>query len=142
MIETAEGSVSGKVTSAHINTEILRKTLRFMGLDPMIGLDISQRKYLVNLVRQNKAVGSKAIATLCSEQEVTIQNFIEPFLLSEVEFIHPISKVKVTGPLSKITKDGRVPTTNAATYLKLCQAFQKDHGFFPNENLRLRDYES
>lgn len=140
MVEVAEGTARGQVTSEHITVDLLKKTLKFMGLDPIIGLDVASRKYLCTIVRENKELGCKNIASMINEQEITVQNFIEPFLVSDIEFVHPVSKVKVSGPFAKITKKGRVPTQQAMTYVRLMQKFQNEHGFFPNENLSITDY--
>jgi len=140
MVEVAEGTARGKVTSEHITVDLLKKTLKFMGLDPIIGLDIASRKYLCTIVRENKELGCKNIASMINEQEITVQNFIEPFLVSDIEFVHPVSRVKISGPFAKITKKGRVPTQQAMTYVRLMQKFQNEHGFFPNENLSITDY--
>lgn len=142
MVEVAEGTSNEKVTSSHMNTELLKKTIKYMGLDPMIGLDRTQRKYLATLVRENKTIGIKTLASMINEQEITVNNYIEPYLLTDITFSHPVSNVQIQGPLAKISHKGRVPTTNAQRYLNLCQQFQKNHGFFVNEDLRLKAYES
>ena len=141
MVEVAEGTEKGKITSSHINVDLLKKTLKFMGLDPIVGLDIASRKYVTTTVRVNKELGVKTIASMINEQEVTVQNFIEPFLVSEIEFTNPVSGVKYSGPFTRITKRGRVPTTQALAYIQLMQKFQSAHGFFQNENLSVKNQE-
>ena len=141
MVEVAEGTEKGKITSSHINVDLLKKTLKFMGLDPIVGLDIASRKYVTTTVRVNKELGVKTIASMINEQEVTVQNFIEPFLVSEIEFTNPVSGVKHSGPFTRITKRGRVPTTQALAYIQLMQKFQSAHGFFQNENLSVKNQE-
>jgi len=142
MVEVAEGTAKGNINSSHITVDLLKKTLKFMGLDPIIGLDIASRRYVSTTVRENKELGIKTIASMINEQEVTVQNFIEPFLVSEIEFINPVSGVKHSGPFTRITKKGRVPTTQALMYIQLMQKFQTSHGFFQNENLSLNSKES
>ena len=142
LVEVAEGTNNEKVTSYHIDIELLKKTIKYMGLDPLIGLDRSQRKYLTALLRENNTIGIKTLASMINEQEITVNSYIEPFLLSDISFNHPVSNVAIKGPLAKISQKGRVPTQNAKSYLNLCQQFQKNHGFFVNEDLRLKTYES
>jgi Holliday junction DNA helicase RuvB len=139
MVEVAEGTAQGKINSSHMNTELLKKTLKFMGIDPLIGLDTASRKYVATTVRLNKELGVGTIASMINEQEITVRNFIEPHLLTDLEFVHPVSGVKVTGPFSQITKKGRVPTKQALIYIQLMQKFQSGHGFFQNENLSLSE---
>ena len=133
------------VKIANLSCRVARKAymiLQNMVLDPMIGLDRTQRKYLATLVRENKTIGLKTLASMINEQEITVNNYIEPYLLTDISFSHPVSNVAIQGPLAKISQKGRVPTTNAQRYLNLCLQFQKNHGFFVNEDLRLKTYES
>jgi Holliday junction resolvasome RuvABC ATP-dependent DNA helicase subunit len=113
-----------------------------MGLDPVIGLDIASRKYITTTLRVNKELGVKTIASMINEQEVTVKNFIEPFLVSQIEFTNPVSGVKHSGPFTRISKGGRVPTKEAFIYLHLMQKFQSAQGFFQNENLSVKDQEN
>jgi Holliday junction resolvasome RuvABC ATP-dependent DNA helicase subunit len=75
---------------------------------------------------------------MINEQESTLTDMIEPFLTSEInlEFRDSEGKTKcMTGPLSKVTKKGRVATQSAYTYLKLCKQLQNNQGWFHNESL-------
>jgi Holliday junction DNA helicase RuvB len=141
LIGYAEGTNANKITSQDITIDLLVQTLKHLSIDPILGLDVASRKYIHTTVRENKEIGVHTIASMINEQEETVKYFIEPYLLSDVEFVNPISKAKVSGPLTKITKKGRVPTSSALAYLKIMQVLQSQKGFFPNENLKLREYE-
>lgn len=137
-IDVVEGENPGKLTSDMLNIDLLYKTLRLERLDPIIGLDIASRRYLVTMLANQKALGSRTIASMINEQENTLLYMIEPFLLSdiELEFIKEGSKSTYIGPFCKITDKGRRPTEGAHKYIRLCHALQKQ-GWFSNESLNI-----
>lgn len=142
LMDVAEASTSNKLTSDIFTIPLVFKALKYEKIDPLIGLDYASRKYLVALLREQNALGTKSISSYISEQESTITNMIEPFLLSEIELKyndpanHENIKVSIS-PFIRITKRGRIALTSAHTYIKLCQTLQKQ-GWFSNESLNLK----
>jgi Holliday junction DNA helicase RuvB len=136
-LETAEGTIKGKITSSHLTPELLQKTLMIMSVDPVIGFDKAQRNYIYVLVREyttsNKALGIGPLSTLCKEQKETVENYIEPVLLSDIEAHVPQTGISINGPLVKLTKHGRAATQNAVNYLKIMHQYQKQLNWFPDE---------
>jgi Holliday junction DNA helicase RuvB len=120
--------------SSDFSIEKLTKCLQSLDLDPFLGLDRLSRDYLNVLYSEKvKPIGSKSLATMCNIQEVTLINVIEPFLLSQY-ILMPINEVdNLSGPLVKMTRQGRVPTDSTEVYLKSCKKLQEEHGWFPGE---------
>ena len=82
---------------------------------------------------KSKPIGAKSLSTMCNIQEVTLVNVIEPFLLSQYIKL-PIGEDKyMSGPLVKMTRQGRIPTGSAELYLKSCKKLQEDQGWFNGE---------
>ena len=135
----AEAQTPGKVTPDMLDYKLLYKMLKYEKIDPLIGLDITSRGYLVKLLREQGPVGSKTLANHVGEQEVTVIGMIEPFLLSDIELEYKdgdrINSQK--GPFIRITQKGRVALTSAYHYIKICQSLQKD-GWFATENLNVK----
>ncbi len=140
-IEVAEGTVSGKVNSNHLTAELLQKTLMMMSIDPIIGFDKAQRNYIGVLTREytssNNALGIGPLATLCKEQKETIENYIEPVLLSDIEICVPQFNINIKGPMVKLTKKGRAATQNAVKYQKIMKQYQEQLNWFPNEDFSI-----
>jgi len=137
-MDVVEASTQDKPTSDKLTEDLLRKTLKLEQIDPIIGLDYASRKYIVTILRDREPIGSRSIASMINEQESTVQDMIEPFLLSDISLEYKVSgeSRKEVGPFAKITKKGRVATQNAYTYLKLCISLQQQ-GWFQNETLNL-----
>lgn len=133
-----EAAYPGKITSNMLSEELLYKTLRFLQIDPVVGLDSVSRKYLVTLLRDTSPIGSRSLASMTNEQESTILHTIEPFLFSDIEFEYISKDVqhKMIGPFAKITKKGRWYTENAVKYIRLCNTLKKN-GWFANESLEI-----
>jgi Holliday junction DNA helicase RuvB len=114
--------------------EKLSKCLQSLDLDPFLGLDRLSRDYLnVLYSEKSKPIGSKSLATMCNIQEVTLINVIEPFLLSQYIKM-PVSESDfISGPLVKMTRQGRVPTESTEVYLKSCKKLQEEFGWFQGE---------
>lgn len=138
-MEVIEAKTTGKIVSADLDNASLMTTLKFMGIDPILGLDKITRSYLAACIRVNKPMGAKHIGSMINQQETTILNYIEPFLLTDIEFSIESSGVSINGPFIKIGKTGRYATENAHHYIKIMQQFQKK-GWFTDENLRIKDY--
>ena len=149
--EVAEGTIKEQVRSSHLTKELLANTLKMMGIDPIIGLDRTQRHYILTLLREClphsngednmpancKGLGIVPLATIIKERRETVENYIEPVLLSELEFEVPWKGYIQKGPLVKLTKNGRMPTQNAYTYVKTLQNFKAKLNWFENENLTM-----
>ena len=133
-----EANYPGKVNSNMLTEDLLYKTLKYLQIDPIVGLDNVSRKYLVTLLRDSSPIGSKSLATMTHEQESTILHTIEPFLMSdiELEYLAKDGQKKLVGPFAKITKKGRWYTENAVKYIKLCNTL-KQNGWFANESLEI-----
>jgi Holliday junction DNA helicase RuvB len=131
-----EANYPGKIQSHMLSEELLYKTLKYLQIDPIVGLDNVSRKYLITLLRDTSPIGSKTLATMTHEQESTLLHTIEPFLLSdiELEYLTKDGTKKIVGPFAKITKKGRWYTENAVKYVKLCNTL-KQNGWFANESL-------
>lgn len=140
-VDIAEASTPGKVSKDMLNKTLLYKMLRLHQIDPIVGLDYASRKYIVNLIRESRPIGSKSLANLCQEQESTVISMIEPFLLSEInlEFVNPSTGQTsiVKSPFVRITSKGRIALEAAYKYIKLCQSLQKQ-GWFNNESLNVK----
>jgi Holliday junction resolvasome RuvABC ATP-dependent DNA helicase subunit len=139
--EVAEGTISGKVNSSHLTTELLQKTLMMMSIDPIVGFDKAQRNYIGILTREytatNKALGINPLSTMCKEQKETVENYIEPLLLSDIEVNVPRLGISINGPMIKLTKNGRAATQNAIKYQKIMQQYQQQLNWFPNEDFSI-----
>jgi len=87
-------------------------------------------------------MGLKSLATLVNEQESTVCDMIEPFLLSDIEFEFNDMKngknVEEKSPFVRITKRGRIPTPTAVNYIIVCLNMQKKYGWFKNESLNIK----
>lgn len=140
-VDIAEASTPGKVTRDILNKTLLYKMLRLHQIDPIVGLDYASRKYVVNLIREARPIGSKSLANLCQEQDSTITSMIEPFLLSEIllEYVNPSTgqTIEIKSPFVRITSKGRIALESAHKYIKLCQSLQKQ-GWFNNESLNIK----
>jgi len=122
------------VVAADLTIDVLTQTVQSLDLDPMLGLDRPFREYLSVLQgEQGKPIGVRSLSAMCNQQEITLLNAIEPFLLlPNIEL--PIDEDKViVGPLSKVTRGGRVATASTLAYLRACKNLQKNHGWFPGE---------
>jgi Holliday junction resolvasome RuvABC ATP-dependent DNA helicase subunit len=88
------------------------------------------------MLRENKPIGSRSLANMIQEQESTVVQMIEPFLLSDIELEYRdssgIPKIQM-GPFAKLTKSGRIATRESMNYIKLCKALQRQ-GWFNNES--------
>ena len=70
---------------------------------------------------------------MCHQQEVTLLNAIEPFLLlPNIELPVDDSNV-ISGSLAKVTRGGRAATPSTVAYLRACKNLQENHGWFPGE---------
>jgi Holliday junction DNA helicase RuvB len=139
LMDVAEAQTTGKVTPDMLTKPLMNKMLRYEQIDPIIGLDYASRKYIVALLRESGALGSKTIANYINEQESTVTGMIEPFLFSEIELESVDNgSIKVQkGPFVRITKKGRIASVAAYHYIKLCHSLQKQ-GWFTNESLNVK----
>ena len=135
----AEAQTPGKVTPEMLDFKLLYKMLKYEKIDPIIGLDITSRKYLVKLLREQAPVGSKTLANHVGEQEITVISTIEPFLLSDIELEYKDGdRTRIQkGPFIRITSKGRMTLEPALNYIKVCQYLQKD-GWFTTESLNVK----
>jgi len=135
-IDLVEAKNPGKIDSSMLTMEMLYKLLKLEQIDPVIGLDYASRKYIVTMLRENKPIGSRSLANMIQEQESTVVQMIEPFLLSDIELEYRdssgIPKIQM-GPFAKLTKSGRIATRESMNYIKLCKALQRQ-GWFNNES--------
>jgi Holliday junction DNA helicase RuvB len=135
LMDVAEAETTGKVTPEILTFKLMTKMLKLEKIDPVVGLDYTNRKYLKALLRENKPVGSKTLGNMINEQESTVTGMIEPFLLSDIEF--QMNDVVRKAPFIRITSKGRVALEPAVYYMNLCQRLQKD-GWFKNESLNFK----
>lgn len=120
--------------SYDFSLEKLSRCLQSLDIDPFLGLDRLSRDYLNVLYSERvKPIGSKSMSTLCNIQEVTLINVIEPFLLSQYIKMPINESEHLSGPLVKMTRQGRTPTESTEIYLKSCKKLQEDHGWFQGE---------
>jgi Holliday junction DNA helicase RuvB len=132
-MEVVEAMTPGSVRSSDLTSDILLKALRLKRLDPVLGLDVASRKYLVTMLRERSPLGAKSLATMINEQEATITNMIEPFLFSDIEFA--IGDETFYGAMARPSRKGRMATEIAEAYIKACQDMQRQEGWFSNESL-------
>jgi Holliday junction resolvasome RuvABC ATP-dependent DNA helicase subunit len=112
-----------------LSLELVDKTLRYEELDPMIGLNRQQRRYLMVLATEG-SMGAKGLATMLDEEIETIEYAVEPFLMQEVTL--PAEDGAVSGILVRRTTRGREITPLGMQYLALCQGLQ-NNGWFLGE---------
>jgi len=136
LMDVAEAETTGKVTKEILTYKLMIKMLKYEKIDPVVGLDYTSRKYLNALLRVNNPVGSKTLGNMINEQEITVTGMIEPFLLSDIEFI--MNDVVRKAPFIRITSKGRVALEHAVNYMNLCQRLQKADGWFMNESLNFK----
>lgn len=109
-----------------ITSDVVDLTLRFEELDPVIGLNRQQRRYLMALVSEG-SMGAKGLATMLDEQIETVEFVIEPFLMQDVAI-----SLTSTGALVKRTAKGREITKVGMGYLEMCRVLQSK-GWFAGE---------
>lgn len=114
-----------------ITTDIVDKTLKFEELDPVIGLNRQQRRYLMALATEG-SMGAKGLATMLDEQIETIEFAIEPFLMQEVTLPNATGTT-TTGTLVKRSTKGREITNLGMEYLTMCK-FLQSKGWFNGES--------
>jgi len=119
-------SIGGGLTVGAVD-----KTLKFEELDPVIGLNRQQRRYLMALATEG-SMGAKGLATMLDEQIETIEFAIEPFLMQEVELPNATSST-TKGTLVKRTTKGREITNLGLEYLAMCK-FLQTKGWFVGES--------
>jgi Holliday junction DNA helicase RuvB len=138
-IDVAEASYSGKINSNMLDMDMLFNTLRLEQIDPIIGLDRPSRKYIVTLLKERVPIGSRSLANMIQEQESTLTEMIEPFLISDINMEYRDSQgnqKQIVEPFAKITPKGRIATQSGFTYLKLCKVLQTQ-GWFSEESLSI-----
>jgi Holliday junction DNA helicase RuvB len=140
-MDIAEAKTTGKVRTEMLTLKLMNEMLKYEQIDPMVGLDYASRKYLVTLLREGGALGSRTISNYINEQESTVTGMIEPFLFSEIELSFKDSDQNITvqkSPFVRITKKGRIALVPAYNYIKMCQWLQKNDGWFKNESLNVK----
>ncbi len=126
------------VVASDLTLDVLTQTVQSLDMDPMLGLDRPFREYLNVLQNENgKPIGLRSLSAMCHQQEVTLLNSIEPFLLlPNIEL--PIDENNViVGPLAKVTRGGRAATPSTVAYLRACKNLQQNHGWFPGETFNV-----
>jgi Holliday junction DNA helicase RuvB len=144
-VKIANGSMKGSVTSQPLGVDAVLTMAFLNGLDPIIGLDYSSRRYLVGLVGQGgKPVGSRMLAILANEEEENVTRRIEPALarpftfdVSEGEGDEKVTET-ITGALIEQTPRGRIATAATHAYLKMLRQWQAV-GWFDGEDLGPND---
>jgi Holliday junction DNA helicase RuvB len=117
-------------TGGQITTDIIDRTLKYEELDPVIGLNRQQRRYLMALATEG-SMGAKGLATVLDEQLETIEFAIEPFLMQEVSLPNATGGF-TTGTLVRRTSKGREITSLGLDYLAMCRHLQ-GKGWFVGE---------
>jgi Holliday junction DNA helicase RuvB len=117
-------SINGVITE-----DVVTRTLRYEELDPELGLNRQQRRYLMALATEG-SMGAKGLATMLSEQIETIEFAIEPFLMQETTW--HFNGNTMTGSLVKRTTKGREITPLGMDYLRMCRSLQQG-GWFIGE---------
>jgi Holliday junction DNA helicase RuvB len=138
-MDLAEATTVGRVSVQDLTMKLLYQTLRYEKIDPIIGLDIVSRSYIVALLKQKKPVGFETLANLTKEQPSTVKSMIEPFLLSDIEltYVENAEEKVIVSNFVSITREGRVALPPAFTYIKLCQTLQ-EKGWFKDESLNIK----
>ena len=122
------------VVASDLTLDVLTQTVQSLDMDPILGLDRPFRDYLnVLQSEKGKPVGLRSLSAMCHQQEVTLLNAIEPFLLlPNIELPTDDSNI-ITGSLTKVTRGGRAATPSTLAYLRACKNLQENHGWFPGE---------
>jgi Holliday junction resolvasome RuvABC ATP-dependent DNA helicase subunit len=125
-----------KAYNSELSLAVINKTLMFEELDPLIGLNRAQRRYLIALATEGH-MGAKGLAVMLDEQIETIEFAIEPFLMQEVELPQVGNNTQYdTGIMVKRTTKGREITPFGMRYLQLCEQLQ-NNGWLSGENLKV-----
>jgi Holliday junction DNA helicase RuvB len=132
LMRVAWGDIGNSVSGRQLTVFLLSKSLFVQGIDPIIGLDRTSRKYLQILLSEGVALGLISLVALVNEQPETIKTMIEPYLMNEIDL--PVDGHIMRGPFVKMTKKGRIAIKTAAKYLELCLELQKQ-GWFVGEKL-------
>lgn len=112
---------------------LVRKVILFQNLCPLLGLPTSYRKVLVALEEADGApMGLPTLASKVNEDDSTVKDAIEPFLLSQVSF--EWGDEQYCGPLISRTSRGRLVTKVGEVYLAACRHL-KTRGYLRNETL-------
>ena len=111
-----------------VTSDCVDLMVKMYGLDPIIGLDRPSRMYLNALISENRPMGASVLATLINEQEETVENFIEPFLLSDINVEATINgnSYKLNGALVRATRSGREITKTGRDFLTYCWMLQSE----------------
>lgn len=107
------------------NADLVDAHLDFTNVDHVLGLDSMSRRYLCILASEDRPLGVRMIGSMFGDAqdiESTIEDVIEPFLTSEVQFYDNEGLCK--GKLAKRTDSGRVITPEGRRYLRLCVEMQ------------------
>ncbi len=67
-------------TKGKISTKVTQEALGMLGVDPL-GLELIDRKILATLLRNSSPVGIKTLSVSVGEEEQTIEEVYEPFLI-------------------------------------------------------------
>ena len=118
--------------------QVLKYVVVFRNLCPLLGLPMSYRRVLKVLDEADgAAIGISTLASKVNEDETTVKDAIEPYLLSTVRFTW--NQEEHCGPMIERTARGRVVTNVGRTYLDACKELQR-HGYMPDELLESRSY--
>jgi holliday junction DNA helicase RuvB len=112
---------------------LLKHVVIFQNLCPLLGLPMSYRKLMKVLDQADgSAVSLATLASKINEEEATVKDAVEPYLVTNVRFVwHDQEHV---GPLIERTSRGRVVTNMGRVYLEACRVLQR-HGYMPKEEL-------
>jgi len=138
-MDVAEATTVGRVKPSDLTMKLLYQTLRYEQIDPIIGLDIVSRKYIVELLKKRGPVGFETMSNLLNEQPSTVKSMVEPFLLSDIElaYVENSEEKVIVSNFVSITSKGRVALPPAFTYIKLCQTLQ-EKGWFKDESFNIK----
>jgi len=122
-IQVARAARAGTITAADMKMEYVNTLLNMLSIDPIVGLDRMARGYLSVLEREDRPVAIRVVSELTNEQESTIRDTIEPFILSEISIKTSVNGVvyDIHGPLARATASGRELTEVGREYLTACR---------------------
>jgi len=145
VVRMAQAENTTKLTGAEITNTLVSISLKRMGRDPWVGLDRSQRKYLVALAGAGgRGLSAASLATMSNEKVSTIETMVEPFLLqrSGLPCFSDADRQyhRIGGAFVTRSRSGRCPTILTFKYLEMVQALQDDDpDWFAGENLSSND---
>ena len=142
LMVSAESASNGTIAAEHLTNDVLDRSLRIRGIDPVVGLDVDCRRYLMALSSE-ACIGLGGLKTKLNERKASTVEAIEVLVSTEVSMPTFVVRdgrfVQVgiwNGPMIEFTSRGRTITEGGRKYLEMCAVLQASPaGWFRSERL-------